>query len=342
MLTSLVAAVLTAPPNVLFIAVDDLRPELGCYGVESAMSPNIDRLADRAVVFERHYVQVATCGASRYALLTGRSPASSGVTRSNSAFMKGKSALSHDRLDGAQTFPELLRRNDYRTVCIGKISHTVDNRDFAYNGSGTGRAEVPFAWDSVQTPMGPWKRGWGTFFAYPNGIHREDGSGHQPLTSFTVKHDDDLPDGLMATAAVDAIGKLTAESRPFLLAVGFYKPHLPWVAPQSDWEAAADSVSLPNREDAGTSYGHRSGEFFRYDMPFSKPLDDAAAAECSRAYNACVRYTDRQIGRVLDALDASGERDNTVVVLWGDHGWCLGDWGLWGKHSPLEEAITVH
>ncbi|MFP6668016.1 MAG: sulfatase-like hydrolase/transferase, partial [Pirellulales bacterium] len=122
--------------NVLFIAIDDLRPELGCYGVGHAQSPNLDRLASQAALFTRHYVQVPTCGASRFALLTGRSPARSGVTGGNAAFYAGKSALAAEQLPGGQTMPELFRRSGYRTVCIGKISHTPDGRVFAYSGKG--------------------------------------------------------------------------------------------------------------------------------------------------------------------------------------------------------------
>lgn len=338
MLSPIVLALLTAPPNVVFIAVDDLRPDLGCAGVEWAQTPNIDRLAENGVYFSRHYVQVPTCGASRYALLTGRCPEFSKVTRNNNAFFQGSSALSHDRKEGAQTFPELFRRNGYHTVCIGKISHTVDNRVFAYNGSGDGRDEVPFAWDAVETPMGPWKRGWGTFFAYPDGVHREDGTGHRPLTDFTVESDADLPDGLMADAAAMSIQTLAANEQPYLLAVGFYKPHLPWVAPKQDWEATDVPSAPPVPDKVDSAYWKQSGEFFSYRMPYERPLDATSTDDCRRAYTACVRYTDRQIGKVLDAIENSGEADNTIIVLWGDHGWQLGDWGLWGKHTPFEAA----
>lgn len=338
MLAPLLLSVFVAPPNVLFIAVDDLRPDIGCYGVEWADTPNMDRLADRGVRFSRHYVQVATCGASRFALLTGRSPAATGATGGNSHFYDGKNALSQSKTDGAQTFPELFRRNGYQTVSIGKISHTVDNKVFAYNGSGDGRDEVPFAWSDMRTPYGSWERGWGTFFAYPDGVHREDGNGHIDLMDFTVESDDDLPDGQIAAVAVKSIEELAASEQPFLLAVGFYKPHLPWVAPRQDWDAAKTPPAPPVPGKQATKYGGRSGEFYKYDMPYQKPLDTEGTSQCRRAYAACVRYTDRQVGRLLDALDASDEAENTVIVLWGDHGWQLGDWTLWGKHTPLERA----
>lgn len=337
-------AVARPPLNVLFLAVDDLRPELGCFGVEHALelSPNIDRLADEGVLFTQHFVAVPTCGASRYALLTGRSPARSGVRSGNDGFSGGKAAL-RESSDRAQTLPELFRRSGYRTVCIGKVSHTADGRVYAYDGSGDGRDEVPGAWDEVATPYGAWRRGWGAFFAYADGEHREDGEGHRDLMQFVAEADEDLPDGLNAKVAVEKLTELSARGEPFFLAVGFYKPHLPFVATKRDWQAVATlGVPPPPRpERPETSYWHQSGELYGYDAPFEKtrPLAPEAALRARRAYLACVRYTDRQIGKVLDALEELELADSTVVVLWGDHGWHLGDSALWGKHTPFERAV---
>ncbi|MCP4708565.1 MAG: sulfatase-like hydrolase/transferase, partial [Planctomycetes bacterium] len=138
--------------NVLFIAIDDLRPELGCFGATYAQTPNIDKLAETGVRFTNHFVQVPTCGASRYALLMGRSPANSGATSGNATFYEGETALRQIRLEGAQTMPELFGRNGYYTVCIGKISHT-NGRVFNYDGTGTGLPEVPHGWDELATPF---------------------------------------------------------------------------------------------------------------------------------------------------------------------------------------------
>ncbi|MBT6847664.1 MAG: sulfatase-like hydrolase/transferase, partial [Planctomycetaceae bacterium] len=177
------------PLNILFIAVDDLRPELGCYGAEYVDTPSIDEFARNSTLFVNHFVQVPTCGASRYALLTGKSPLKSGVTRSNGALYSGSSAISKTKLAGAQTLPELFRRSGYQTTCIGKISHTADGRVYQYNGTGNGRPEVPHAWDDLPTPFGSWKRGWGIFFAYNNGLHREDGQGHKDVLQFSAVED---------------------------------------------------------------------------------------------------------------------------------------------------------
>jgi arylsulfatase A-like enzyme len=341
-----VAARAETPPqenrfNVLFIAIDDLRPELGCYGVTEAQSPNLDELARSSIVFQRHYVQVPTCGASRYALLTGRSPASSGVTRQNEAAYAGAAALNRQPQAGAQSMPELFRRSGYRTICLGKISHTPDGRVFAYNGQGDGREEIPHAWDELPTPLGGWKRGWGIFFAYSHGRHREDGYGHQDLMEFVAQQDDELPDGMIAATAIERLRALKAKGEKFFMGVGFFKPHLPFVATQADWEAFAD-VDLPVQDwpKVQSPSWSGSGEFYKYNAPYKKsnPLDDPAKRMARRAYYACVRYVDRQVGRVIDALRQEGLDKNTIVVVWGDHGWHLGEQQIWAKHTPLERA----
>ena len=332
--------------NVLFIAVDDLRPELGCYGTRHAISPHLDRFAEQAVLFENHFVQVPTCGASRYALLTGRSPMHSGVL-GNAAFYKGSQKLQADRQPSAQTFPELFRRNGYRTVCIGKISHTPDGKVFEYDNSGDGRPELPHAWDELATPYGDWKRGWGTFFAYQGGRHREDGNGNKDLMEFVAETDDDLPDGMMATTAIEKLKQLKQArqetGQPFMMGLGFFKPHLPWVATRDDWEAFDDvDIELPTQPDKLDALSwHRSGEFYKYDMSLKKerPLSIADQLTAKRAYLACVRYVDRQIGRVLDSLDQLELADNTIVVIWGDHGWHLGESAIWGKHTLFDRSL---
>ena len=324
--------------NVLFIAIDDLRPELGCYGVDHAQSPHIDSFAKEAVVFDRHYVQVPTCGASRFALLTGRSPAAS-KAMGNGALYSGKTKLDPNYTEKAQSFPEVFKRSGYKTACIGKISHQPDGRVFKYNGQGEGKHELPNAWDELPTPFGVWKRGWGTFFAYANGKYREDGKGNKDLMEFTAKKDTDLPDGMMADTAMEQIEKWKNER--FFIGLGFYKPHLPFVAPKQDWDAFKDKkIPNPQRLSKPKVGFHNSGELYKYDAPFEEthPLKQGPLTDTRRAYLACVRYVDRQVGKVLKKLKELGLEKNTIVVIWGDHGWFLGDMQLWGKHSVLEEA----
>ncbi len=328
-------------PNVLLITIDDLRPELGCCGLDYVDSPHLDRLASQGTLFTSHFVQVATCGASRYALLTGRSPAASGALR-NQAMYEGGTALQPDQQPGAQTLPELFRRNGYHTTLIGKISHTADGRVYAYNGDGDGRDEMPLAWTEKRTPLGPWKRGWGIFFAYSGGRHRESGQGHQDLMEFTVEDDSDLPDGMMADAAIRQLQDFRDSDQPFFLGLGFFKPHLPFVATRQDWEYYENrDVPAPKHPlPVDSPHWHRSSEFYKYDSAMNKtrPLSPTDTLTARRAYLACVRYVDRQAGRVLEALESTGLADNTIVVVWGDHGWHLGDSALWGKHTPFERA----
>ena len=332
----------SSKPNVLLIAVDDLRAELGCYGLPYVRSPNLDRLASRGVLFTNHYVQVPTCGASRYALLTGRSPSRSRAM-SNAAMYAGPAQLDPRQLDGAQSLPELFRRSGYHTVCIGKISHTPDGKVYAYNGKGDGRPELPGAWDELATPYGPWRRGWGAFFAYQGGRHREDGQGHKDLMEFVAENDEDLPDGLMARRAIEKLRELKDKDGPFFMGLGFFKPHLPFVATKADWEAmeAVDVPPPPQPGKIDSPYWHPSGEFYKYKAPHAKtyPLATPDQINVRRAYLACVRYVDRQAGRVLTALDQLGLSKSTIVVVWGDHGWHLGDSAIWGKHSPFERAL---
>jgi arylsulfatase A-like enzyme len=324
--------------NVLFIAIDDLRPELGCYDVKYAQSPSIDSFAKEAVVFNRHYVQVATCGASRYALLTGRSPFYSKAT-GNGSLYSGKTALKPDFKEAAQSLPEAFRKSGYKTACIGKISHQPDGRVFSYNGKGKGQHEVPNAWDELPTPFGAWKRGWGTFFAYADGKHREDGKGNKDLMEFKAKKDTDLPDGMMAETAIEQLRKWKNEK--FFIGLGFYKPHLPFVAPKQDWDAFEGKTipNPPNMKKPASGF-HGSGEFYKYKAPFekTKPLNQDSLTKSRRAYLACVRYVDRQVGKVLDELKKLGLEKKTIVIIWGDHGWFLGDMQMWGKHSAFEEA----
>lgn len=329
--------------NVLFIAIDDLRPELGCYGVDYVQTPHIDRLAAEGVLFLNHFVEVPTCGASRFALLTGRSAVSSGVRGGNEHLYRGKVALDAAELAGAQSLPELFRRSGYHTTLIGKISHTPDGKVYAYDGSGDGRDELPHAWDELATPYGPWQRGWGDFFAYANGAHREDGAGHRDLMEFVAEQDDDLPDGMMAAEAVRRLKEYGESGERFFLGLGFFKPHLPFVATRGDWEAVQDwPVRVPAPySPTPTAYRTKSGEFRGYTANFNTGdwMSGPDTITTRRAYLACVRYVDRQVGRVLAAVDEAGLADDTIVVLWGDHGWLLGESSMWGKHTPLELAL---
>ena len=332
-------------PNVLFIAVDDLRPELGCYGNKIIQTPNIDQLAASGTLFTKQYVQVPTCGASRYALLTGLYPRSRSAL-CNLAAEKGKSALSSGPSEKARTMPELFRKNGYRTICIGKVSHMPDGKVFNYNGTGSGQVELPDAWDEFATPYGPWKYGYGAFFAYGNGRHSRDGSGYRPLWEFPDVKDSELPDGMKADVAIKKLDELSESGQPFFIGLGFYKPHLPFVAPKK-YRDLYNDIAIPSTygmKIGDTQCWNQSGEFYSYHPPFERPkgkeaISEKDAEDVRRAYYACATYVDAQIGRVLDELKKRGLDKNTIIVLWGDHGWHLGEHNIWGKHTALEKAL---
>ncbi len=324
-----------APPrslNVLFIAVDDLRPQLGCYEHVEMVTPNIDRLARDGRRFNHHYVQVPTCGASRCAMLTGQYPATP------SAYGNGAvEALPRSRGNAPLSLPGLFKNHGYETVAIGKISHAPDGL------LENGQHELPESWHKTTMPHGKWKDAWSAFFAYADGTTRV--VRHSPVAERAEVSDRDYPDGLIADAAIAELKEL--QDKPFFLAVGFIKPHLPFNAPARYWDLydpdsiPAPSNTLPPKNVDPKISLHTSGEMRGQYTGFSTPgaVTDSEARYLRHAYCACVSYVDAQIGRVLQALDELGLRDNTIVVLWGDHGWHLGEHGIWGKHTLHEVSL---
>ena len=331
-----------AHPNILLICVDDLRPELGCYGKEYIQTPHLDRLARNSVVFSRHFIQAPTCGPSRYSLLTGLRPRTKAEL--NNTFMENN-FYKRPEVETPESFVHHFRRNGYYTVGIGKISHTPDGRIRKDNRT----LELPHSWDERLCEKGPWGGGFDTFFAYASGESRASLEFQVPPFECADVPDKGYPDGLNAALAVRKLEELSKRSSPFLLAVGFYKPHLPFNAPKKYWDLYERSqIPLsPNPdvpENLSLNMLHDSREFFgnyqkgkEYGARGEK-VSDAYALEIRHAYFAAVSYVDAQIGKVLDNLKDLGLARNTIVVVWGDHGWHLGDHTIWGKHSPFERS----
>jgi arylsulfatase A-like enzyme len=329
--------------NVLLICVDDLRPQLGCYGHDFMKTPHMDRLATQGRLFTRHYAAVPTCGASRYALLTGRRPSRTQAL--------GNDAFKRLRTGGEVplTLPAMFRQQGYRTVCIGKVSHHPDGLWYGYDDPiNRNELEMPGSWDVVGLPYGRWSTGWNSFFAYADGTGRpqrkRDRKPYPPFESADVP-DEAYPDGLIAADAVNKLAALRNGKQPFFLAVGFFKPHLPLNAPKKYWdlydEKSIDLSPCPKAPaPINNSWSlHNSGEFYNYTTPEGARGDDAYKRKTRHAYYAAVSYADAQIGKVLDAVDRLGLRDDTIVVVWGDHGWHLGDLTIWGKHTLYEWAL---
>lgn len=324
-----------SPPNVLLICVDDLRPELACYGQSYIHSPHIDALAAQGTLFENHYVQAPTCGASRYAMLMGRYGPSGNAALFQRTALMAKGEATHPSL------PEWFRKHGYTTVSVGKVSHHPGGLG-GPDWDDEAQVEMPGAWDRSLLPAGPWQhpRGWMHGLA-----HGEIRGKASEMALFQAEEGEDAiyPDGVTIPVACEQLTSLANQEQPFFLAVGILRPHLPFGAPKKYLDLYQD-VELPPiphpEKPSGTTTWHRSGEFMKYHRWGKDPnTDDAFADEVRRHYAACVTYADTMVGEILTALDNSNERQNTIIALWGDHGWHLGEHSIWGKHSLFEESV---
>lgn len=323
-------------PNVLLICVDDLRPELACFGVSYIRSPNIDALATQGRIFERHYVQAPTCGASRNTLLTGRY----GGTNNGALFQRA-ARLAKDASAVPPSMPAYFRQNGYTTVSVGKVSHHPGGRG-GKNWDDPQQPEMPNSWDRHLLPAGPWQhpRGWmhGLAHGEIRGNARE-----MDVFQAVAGADTIYPDGISIEESLRQLEQLAKADRPFFLAVGILRPHLPFGAPAKYLEPYRD-LPLPTtphpEKPSGKTTWHGSGEFMKYNRWGRNPNDDAEfALEVRRHYAACVSYADAQVGKLLAKLRATAADKNTIVVLWGDHGWHLGEHAVWGKHTLFEESL---
>lgn len=314
-------------PNVLFIAVDDLRPELACYGKQHIHSPNIDKLAESSTLFERTYCMVPTCGASRASLMTGIRPA-------RNRFVNFLTWADRDA-PGITTMNTQFKQNGYYTVSMGKIFHHP--QDSAQGWSEPAWRPKGVAW--YQRPEN-------------QRLHEERQKQGKRKAKGPAWESADVPDnayadGVLAEQAISKLQQLKKQEQPFFLAVGFFKPHLPFIAPQKYWDLYDhDKIQLPENykvpQDAPEESIHNSGELRAYaGIPRKGPVSEETARNLIHGYYACVSYTDAQIGKLLAELDRLELSDNTIVVLWGDHGWNLGDHTLWCKHSCYESSLQI-
>ncbi len=307
--------------NVLFIGVDDLNNHLGCYGHPLVKSPNIDRLAARGVRFDRAYNQFPLCSPSRVSLLTGLRPDATRVFDLATDFRK-------ETLPDVVTLPQLFKTNGYRSIRIGKMFH------YGVPGQiGTDGLDDPLSWDEVHNPRGRDK----DVEAQVEFLSAKQKSlGGSPCWLVAEGSDEEQTDGLIATEAVRQLEE--HKGGPFFLAVGFFRPHTPYIAPRKYFDLyPVDQVGLPS-EPAEE----------RADIPqpalTSAPnlgADDARAREARRAYYASITFMDAQLGRVLDALERLGLAEKTIIVFWSDHGYLVGEHGLWQKQSLFEESARV-
>lgn len=324
-------------PNVLLICVDDLRPELACYGVSYVQSPNIDRLVSAGRVFRRHYVQAPTCGASRYTLLTGRYGGSS-----NSALFQRAAKMKADPKSVPPSMPAWFRQHGYTTVSVGKVSHHPGGRG-GKDWDDDAQPEMPNSWDRHLLPAGAWQHPRGWMHGLANGEIRVK-AGEMDVLQALEGPDSIYPDGISIDEALRQLGELASDpQKPFFLAVGILRPHLPFGAPAKYLRPYRDAQLPPTphpSKPAGKTTWHGSGEFMKYNRWKRNPNEDAEfAVKVRRHYAACVSYADAQVGRVTEKLEETGAAKNTIVVLWGDHGWHLGEHAVWGKHTLFEESL---
>ena len=330
---------LAKQPNILFIAVDDLRPELGVYGAR-AITPNIDKLAAKSLVFNRAYCNQAVCGASRTSLMSGLYPEKTGL---RSFHVEGW----EKKLAGTIKLNQHLKDNGYLTLGLGKIYHDTARHvdEEHWNQWFPLGSEEYFAEESLALVASAGKlekplRG--------------------PATEASPGPEDQHLDFQRATLASKILAQLQSKStdgpvsemadKPFFLAVGFTKPHLPFVAPRKYWDLYdREDFNLPDNLGIPPGYpvsaaNQDAGELHAYgDIPSSSPkqFPDELNRRLLHGYHAATSFTDANIGRLLDSLEKNGFADNTVVVLWGDHGWKLGDHHSWCKHTNLEADTRV-
>lgn len=309
----------TQKPNILFIAVDDLRPELNFYGANHIKSPNLDKLADESLVFNRAYCNIPVCGASRASLLTGARP-----TRHR--FIDYKT-IKDAEVPELTSLPLCFKNNGYTTISNGKVYHHRNDDSLAWNEIWHPQVDNYMLDSNIEIGKIGKTRG----FPY----------------EAAIVDDSAYKDGKIADKGIADLRKLKNQKEPFFLALGFMKPHLPFNAPTKYWDMYdVKDISLPKSyvqpESTPKLAFHGFGELRNYaDVPQKGPVNDELAKTLIHGYYACVSYVDAQIGRVLSELENLGLAENTIVILWGDHGWNLGDHMLWCKHCTFETALRT-
>lgn len=309
--------------NVLFIAVDDMNNDLGCYGNEQIKSPNIDALAKRGVKFDRAYCQYPLCSPSRTSIMTGLRPDTTRTFDLKYHFRQG--------LPDVVTLSQLFKNNGYYAARVGKIYHYGNPGDI-----GTSGLDDAPSWHEVVNPAGLDKTA-----LEPDMIRLSKGGLGSSITILADKtgKDEEHTDGKVATETIRLLE--AHKDKPFFIAAGFYKPHCPYVAPQKYFDLYPyDKITLPKIADNYRDTVPRPALASTSPWPYLGVTPDEAR-QGKQAYWATISFVDAQIGRIVDSLERLGLRNNTIIVFWSDHGYHLGEHGLWMKQSCFEEAARV-
>jgi len=320
------ASAADAPPpklNVLFIVSDDLNTALGCYGHPLVKSPNLDALAKRGVRFDRAYCQFPLCNPSRASFLTGLRPDQAGVLENATHFRK----KNPDHV----TLPQLFSNHDYNVTRVGKLYHYGVPSQI-----GTDGLDDKPSWQHTINPRGHDKDVEDQIFTLTKGQF-----GGTLSWLATDAKDEDHTDGIGATEAIKLLeGQAKADAKPFFLAVGFYRPHTPFVAPRKHFELYPPDMIEPAKTTDAEMAGIPRPALGSQKAEHGK-LNDKLRREAVQAYFASITHMDAQVGRVIDALDRLKLADRTVIVFISDHGYHLGEHGLWQKQSVFEESARV-
>ncbi|WP_168433614.1 sulfatase [Pontiella sulfatireligans] len=353
------------PKNVLFIAIDDLKPWLGCYDHPVVKTPNMDRLAEKGTVFRNNYCQVALCGPTRMSIMTGLRPDTTQVYNMGGELWHIDTA--RKRAPQLRTIPEHFKANGYITLGFGKVMDSRNTDKGQDTRSWSGPKGVRWDWDESLYPVKPVGGGYqdpvtrkilesAAAEITRRGIKKKSDrmaflstvEGARPVCESMDLPDEAYAEGnVMAAPAIKAIRRFGKNKEPFFLAVGFYKPHLPFVAPKKYWDLYSPDdfklAAVQHYPEDGVRYAETEYVEARgfHPVPGEGAIPEDLQRHMLHGYAACVSYVDAQVGKLLQALEEAGLQDNTVICLWGDHGFHLGDKQVWGKHTNFEEATRA-
>ena len=329
-----------ARPNILLLCVDDLKPLIGAYGDPLAKTPNLDRLAARGLRFDLAYCNQSVCAPSRNNLLLG--------SRSTSLGIYGLQQNFRTAVPDAVTMTQHFMRHGWRAEAVGKVLHSGHG-----NYDDEASWSVPTVKDKVVEYLDP-KNSAGGQLTREEALFTNQKLGEiRNLPRGAAWENRDVPDSAYADGRIadEGIRRLRVarerKDTPFFLALGFVKPHLPLTAPKKYWDLhdpKAFPLAPPQRDPEGApAYaGKVGGEIVAYDpLTVENLREDETQRQLLHAYYACISFMDAQVGRVLDELDRLQLREQTIIVLWGDHGWHLGDHGYWTKHTNYEQANRI-